>query len=401
MRLRTLESFGLINNGLLHSYPSLQEKDESCQILIVGGGITGALVSFALVEQGYNVILLDKRDIACGSTAATTSLLQYEIDVPMYKLAEMIGEEPASTCYKAGIDAIGKLNALVEKYNLDCGFEKRDSLYITKNEKDEPWLKQEFEIRDKHQLGVEWLNQSQVLKDYDLNCHGAIKSTVAASVDAYKLAHSLIANSALKGMKVFDQTAMIKFEHTKNGIKLYTDTNRTISSEKIIFCTGFESTKLLKEKVAKLFNTYAIASECGIKIHDNLKKTLVWDTGSPYTYMRYTDDHRLLIGGEDSSFNLPLLQKFVRERKVSKLKNRLTNLFQEIDFIEDFYWAGKFGSTKDGLPYIGKSPEYENAYFVLGFGGNGITFSVQGMDIILDLLSGRKNELSHWYRFQR
>jgi glycine/D-amino acid oxidase-like deaminating enzyme len=401
MRLRTLEPFGLINNGLLHSYPSLQGKNEKCEILVVGGGITGALVSYRLVEQGYDVILIDKTDIACGSTAATTSLLQYEIDVPMYKLAEIIGEPAAATCYKAGIEAIGQLDSLIKKKSFNCGFEKRDSLYIARDKKDALGLKLEFEIRSKHQLGVEWLDQKQVMHDYGLNCYGAIRSDVAASVDAFKLAHELIAYSASKGMKVFDQTAMRKLEQTKQGTKIHTDTNCVIMCEQVVFCTGFESVKLLKEKVAKLFNTYAIVSECGINVKDKLKTTLVWDTGSPYTYMRYTDNHRLLIGGEDSAFNFPLFQQFVNEYKSRKLQKKLNGLFHHIEFIEDFCWAGKFGSTKDGLPYIGASPEYRNAYFVLGFGGNGITFSVQAMNILSDHLAGKENPLSYLYRFQR
>ena len=82
MRLRTFESFWLLKNGLLYSYPSLQENIES-EIVVVGGGITGALTSHALMEKGYKVLLIDKRDIAQGSSSATTSMLQYEIDVPI------------------------------------------------------------------------------------------------------------------------------------------------------------------------------------------------------------------------------------------------------------------------------------------------------------------------------
>ena len=105
MRLRTFESFWLVKNGILYSYPSLQ-KNIDTEIVVIGGGISGALTSHALMEKGYKVVLLDKRDIAMGSTAATTSMLQYEIDVSLFELAKMIGEEAAVECYKAGIDAI-------------------------------------------------------------------------------------------------------------------------------------------------------------------------------------------------------------------------------------------------------------------------------------------------------
>ena len=170
---------------------------------------------------------------------------------------------------------------------------------------------------------------------------------------------------------------------------------------KIIFCTGFESTQLLREKIAKLFYTYACVSEQGICLPASLKKTLIWNTANPYLYLRTTDDGRLLVGGEDSPFRFSLFHQQVTEIKSSRLQKKLKKILPGVDFIEDFSWAGVFGSTKDGLPYIGKSPEYENALFVLGFGGNGITFSIQAMDIIPDLLQGKQNELSKYYCFGR
>ena len=113
MRLRTFESFWLLKNGLLYTYPSLQ-KNIKTEILVIGGGITGALISDALMDAGYEVTLIDRRDIGQGSTSATTSMLQYEIDEPLKDLAKKIGEEAAALCYQEGITAIQDLEQLVK-----------------------------------------------------------------------------------------------------------------------------------------------------------------------------------------------------------------------------------------------------------------------------------------------
>ena len=73
----------------------------------------------------------------------------------------------------------------------------------------------------------------------------------------------------------------------------------------------------------------------------------------------------------------------------------------DYSFKTDYSWAGTFAETKDGLPYIGEHFDFKNTLFVLGFGGNGITFSVLGMDIISDLLKGKKNKLAEYFRFER
>jgi glycine/D-amino acid oxidase-like deaminating enzyme len=401
MRLRTLESFGLINNGIINSYPSLHGEHLQCEIAVIGAGITGALVSHALREKGYQVILLDKRDVASGSTAATTSLLQYEIDMPLFRLAKLIGEEGAATCYTAGVEAIHQLRKLIESYELDCKFETKKSLYIAQEEKDSAWLEKEYEIRNKYKLGVTWLERQQLQQTYGLYSAGGICSDTAACVDAYRLTHELIAYNAGKGLKTYDQTEIKEFHLKEKQPYLLTKTNCKVTFRKIIFCTGYEAIPMIKERIAKLFYTYACVSERNIKLSEELKGTLLWDSGSPYFYMRYTDDNRLLIGGEDSTFNFPFFQQFIKERKSGKLQQIVKRLIKDIHFIEDFCWAGKFGSTKDGLPYIGASPEYENALFVLGFGGNGITFSVQAMRIITAILAEEKHDLIHPYRFGR
>ena len=79
------------------------------------------------------------------------------------------------------------------------------------NENEALDLYKEFEIRKKYNLGVKWLTAAQVQKQYKLNCFGAILSNTAASIDAYKLAHELIAFNAQRGMEVYDQTEIEKF----------------------------------------------------------------------------------------------------------------------------------------------------------------------------------------------
>jgi glycine/D-amino acid oxidase-like deaminating enzyme len=328
-------------------------------------------------------------------------MLQYEIDVPLCQLADMIGEEQAVLCYKSGIEAIHQLGELIGKYRLDCGFERKESLYVAREKAHLDWLRPEFELRRKHGLGVSWLGAEEIEQEYGVRCYGGILSEVAGSVDAYRLAHELIAFNVSRGMKVYDQTVIRETKHDEQGCLIVAESGATVRCRKIVYCTGYEATELLKEKTADVFYTYACISEQGIVIPEKLKKTLVWDTGSPYLYMRSTDDGRFLVGGEDALTGHTFFQNRIKERKSRKLQKMLGEVMPGISFIEDFSWAGIFGTTKDGLPYIGESPEIPGALFVLGFGGNGITFSVQGMSIVTDLMEGKQHALAHCYRFGR
>lgn len=73
--------YWIVRNSLLDYFHPL-EDDLSTDIVIVGSGITGALMAHELCRAGIECCVIDKRSIATGSSAASTALLQYEIDVP-------------------------------------------------------------------------------------------------------------------------------------------------------------------------------------------------------------------------------------------------------------------------------------------------------------------------------
>ncbi|HRN99280.1 MAG TPA: FAD-dependent oxidoreductase, partial [Flavobacterium sp.] len=92
MDLRAGFPLWLVRDGLPFSFPKLN-KDLETDVLIIGGGITGALVRHHMAEAGIATVTVDARTIGLGSTCASTSLLQYEIDTPLWKLRELVGRE--------------------------------------------------------------------------------------------------------------------------------------------------------------------------------------------------------------------------------------------------------------------------------------------------------------------
>jgi len=58
-------------------------RDTRTDVLVVGMGVSGAMVAESLTAAGFRVILLDRRGPLLGSTPASTALVQYEIDVPL------------------------------------------------------------------------------------------------------------------------------------------------------------------------------------------------------------------------------------------------------------------------------------------------------------------------------
>jgi glycine/D-amino acid oxidase-like deaminating enzyme len=401
MDLKSNEPFWLLKNGLTVSYPSLK-SDENCDVLIIGGGITGSLIGHQMVKDGYKTILIDKREICNGSTSATTSMLQYEIDVPLFELTGKIGEKGALESYKACSEAIDTLEGLAKLIKSDSGFKRKKSLYFAAKKKDSNWLKDECEARKNAGFEVKWLEADQIVKQFGFeNTYGGILSKQGASIDAFKFAHELLEYNAKKGLKVFDKTEMKKIEYHKGFNVVTVDSGFQIKAKKVIYCIGYESKNLIKENFVDLKSTYAIVSEIDDDKFKNIGSTLVWNTDNPYIYMRTTDDGRLLIGGGDEDFYDAEKRDALLNKKEKEILRNLKKIKPDYHFYTDFVWAGTFGETKDGLPYIGEHKKFKNSYFVLGFGGNGITFSVTGMEMTSRFMKNKKHLLSSYFKFGR
>ncbi|MEI9917813.1 MAG: FAD-binding oxidoreductase [Bacteroidota bacterium] len=401
MKLRSSETFWLLKNGLGFSYPSLKE-DATCDVVVVGAGITGALMAFQLSSEGYNTILIDKNDVSQGSTSATTAILQYELDEPLYSLIDKVGEQAAVNTYLYGIEMIDWLARLVHQHHFDCGFEMKNSVYFSRNEKDIDWLQKEFECRRKHGLSVEWFSSTELSKHFFVNGAGAIVSEKAACVDAYALSHQLIHHAVINyGLRVFDHTGMQ--EVTTNGIQsvILTDNDCEITSKMVVYSTGYETQQFLREHVAKLVSTYAAVSEPLKVVPPSIYTSVFWDTSEPYFYMRTTTDGRVLVGGADEPFVNPTRRDELIERKEEELVELFKTAFPDMSITPDYSWAGTFGITKDSMPYIGTHAGYDNSFFVLGYGGNGITFSLMAMKMLSDHMAGRPNKFNEYFKFNR
>jgi glycine/D-amino acid oxidase-like deaminating enzyme len=400
MDLRSDYPYWLLRHGIIRSYPPLQ-KNTHAEIVIMGGGISGALSAWYLTNAGFNTLLVDRRHIGMGSTAASTALLQYEIDTPLYKLIEKVGKESAIRSYLLCRQSIHTAGDIVHSLNIKHNFSFKPSFQYASFKKDRKNLAKEFRLRKEAGLRLNWLDDKDILDKYGFSSAGGILSEDGAEVDAYQLTHALLEDSISKGLRVYDHTDITAIQHHKNAVTLTTADNKKIKAGKLIIACGYESQQYIPKKVQDLRSTFVIISERYEKKDFWYKNSLIWETKDPYLYLRTTSDNRIIVGGKDSPFSDPNKRDKLLSSKARSLQQSFSQLFPSIPFRTDFKWAGSFASTKDGLPYIGAIPQRPHTYFALGLGGNGITFSVIAAEIICDILQGKKNENAGLFSFDR
>lgn len=179
-------------------------------------------------------------------------------------------------------------------------------------------------------------------------------------------------------------------EQTRSRLRLKTKDGHSITAKYAVFCTGYELMKFAKPKGYKIISTWAMSTrpQPG-KIWPS--KSLIWEAADPYLYMRTTAEGRVIVGGEDESFSDEALRDKLIPKKIAAIARKAKRIFPNINFEADYAWTGSFGESPTGLPAIGPIPELPRCYAVLGFGGNGITFSMLAAQLVSRHMQGIKD----------
>lgn len=401
MDLKSGYPFWAIRNGLMHAFPRLGE-DLRCEVAVIGGGISGALIADELAAHGHDVAVFEQRDAGWGSTAASTALLQYEIDTHLVDLCRQYGEDQAALAYRACAEAIPALQAVARGLR-DVDFRRCSSLYFASKPGHLPLLREEAALRQAHGLRLRWLDRQQLAQDYGLQAPGAILSACAASVDPYRLTLRLLARLQRRGVGVYDRTRIEQLRATSRSVELRTEQGLRVRADHAVIAAGYAGQHWLKQGLARNRSSYAFVTDpLEPERLGRLDKTLVWESARPYLYLRATGDGRLVVGGCDDAVDLPSRRDRRVESRAGELVRKVNRRFPGLRLQPAFAWAGTFAETADGLPWFGAHPQYgRRVQFAMAYGGNGITYSMIGAGLVRAAIERRPHPLARLFSFER
>lgn len=364
-------------------------RDLRTDVAIVGMGISGAMVADLLTEAGMSVVMIDRRGIAKGSTPATTALIQFEIDTPLNALIRSIGRDKAVQAWRRARLAVGNLRDRIGELDLNCTLVPRPTLYLAGNVLSGTPLREEAEARRAAGLPARYLTAGQLRQQFGIERDGAILSHGNLALDPVKLTRELLDASQKRGARLFAPEEAVKIEHNAADARIHLKSGRSIIADHVILSTGYELIDPVKDKRHEIISTWAIATKRQDPSNLVPQQPLIWEASDPYLYLRTTHDGRIICGGEDASIEDEAERDALIEMKTERLVKKLGKLLPSIDPTPDFIWAGSFGNTSTGLPLIGPVPGKPRITALMGYGGNGITFSRIAAELILTNLTGQ------------
>ncbi len=383
------------------TYPTLEE-DIVCDVLIIGGGSSGAQCAYYLAEQDVDVVVIEKGTIGSGSTSTNTALIQYSGEKMFTKLTNAFGSEIISRHLKLLKQAIDDIETAAKHSPIDPEFFRRDTLYFASIKDDVKSLEDEYHLLKQHGFHLDFLTKEEIAAKYPFSKEAAIYSYNDGEINPFKFSHGLMQYAQSKGVRIYEHTEMNghHFDQQENRMVVSTKTGHVIRARHIIFAAGYEGIDLKQEKTVSFSSTYTVTTT-PVDLSTWYNRTLIWETARPYIYMRTTADNRIIIGGLDDSTTYPEDRDSKLKHKTDLLIQECTQRFPGIHAEAAYANAAFYGGTVDGLPIVGVYDEYPNCYFLFAFGDNGTVYSQMLSKIIAEEIINGNNKDLPLYRQDR
>lgn len=391
------------SKGILKKYPYLS-GNKKCDVLIIGGGIAGAITAYFQAKQGVKVVIVDKNILGYGATLESDGTIVSRVDFNN-KIIKNISQKNIFKCNNLCKEALEDLKNIVnevcneeecKKYIQNLMFKNVDLMYYSDKITNKIGMYKTFEKIGKQNNQVEYLEEDPLI---NLRT-GIIFPKEAIVTNPYLLTQLIFMYLSKKAnVEIYENTNIISITSKDEEVESITNNKFKIYSKTVILTNGIHILSYLKDDDITVNKTFTLVTESIKDLDDNITNLVAKDINFPNTTITFTKDKRIVVSGEDIKENERTLNdKFAsgKYKKMYLLFRKLFNIPTDIKITNCFY--GVYLDTKDGLPIIDELENMPNVYCNLGVGKNGVIFSIMGAKMLKDIVS--KSNIKDMYLFR-
>ena len=370
-----------------NSYPEL-DTTLTCEVCIIGAGFAGLATAAGLVERGVtNIVVLESKQLGYGASGRNGGFVFGGFSLGNGALIAKLGSSTARDLYQLTLDAVELIRHRIEKYHIDC--DKNESgVLLTNWFDDDDILIRQQELMQR-QFGVDWALWSREKTREHLRTDryfGALHEKNAFHFHPLKYAQGLAAFLEAKGVRLFEQSKVLRIDSSHPEKIIYTDHGQ-VHTPKVVLCCGGYIEQLepsLSPSVLPITTFVMTTEPLGERLHEAINTdAAVYDTRFAFDYYRPLNDTRLLWGGRISVFN-PEPQQIAKKLYVDMLK-----VYPQLEGAKiDHAWSGVMSYARHQMPQIGQLPN--GLWYAMGFGGHGISTTTLAGEVVAAGIAGNR-----------
>jgi glycine/D-amino acid oxidase-like deaminating enzyme/nitrite reductase/ring-hydroxylating ferredoxin subunit len=363
-------------------------RDTACDVVVVGGGITGLTAALLMQREGLKVVVLEARRIAEATTGGTTAHLTELLDTPTESLVKDFGADGARAAYASSRAALDLIARLVETERIDCSFRRVPALWWTESSEGVDGLQAEHDAL--RGIGV----ATSLVMDPPLGfpAKAALRTENQARFHVRDYLVPL-ADAVLKGGGAIHEGTRVLDVEDDEPCRVVTPKG-TVTCRQVVVATHVPIKAFWVQPKLAQYRSYVIAARFDGEIPDGL----LWDDQDPYHYVRLQETPTgplVIVGGED--------HKVGQERDTWSCYDALAQWASQRFRLKavTHRWSRQVVETVDGLPYIGRPGKSERVFVGTGYSGTGMTFGTLAAMMATDAVVGRSSPWSDLYAYNR
>lgn len=372
---------------ILKKYPYLS-RDKKCDVLVIGGGINGALTAYMQAKQGAKVIVVDKNILGYGATMQTDGTLEIRVDFAN-KISKNIAEKDITKCNNLCKQALEDFKNVINELAMDeeckeyiksLGFKNTDFMCYSDRITQKISMYKNFEKLGRDNSQIEYLEQDPLI-----NLRTAIIFPESAAImNPYLLTQLIFLHiNKLENVEIYENTEITNITCKDEIVECLTNNRFKIFSKSIILTNGIHILEYIKDENITLNKTFTLITESVNGLDKNITNVVAKDINFPNTTISFTEDNRIVICGEDIKQNESMVNdNYAMRFADGKYKKMYLTFKKMLKICDDVKvtncFSGMYLETKDGLPIIDELENMPNVYCNLNTGKNGIIFSMIG-----------------------
>jgi gamma-glutamylputrescine oxidase len=351
--------------------PALQ-KDLKCDVLIIGGGMSGVSAACEFIDKGLKVILIEKNILGGSSSGKSAGFLTPDSELELSQLVRRFGIKGANEIWSAPVKGIDLIVNNVRKHNISCDFRVQDSLFLGIGNSGLKDVQDEIRCRE----NVGFTNQELYSKD---GLDRILKSEGFLGAVRYNDTYGINCLQYLQGMKsVLIENGIEIYENTEvhsiNQNIAYTHAGSIKADQIIVAIDKME--KSISEIADEIYHaqTFLSVSEPLSDAEVNQlfpsgKEYQMWDNTLVYSYWRLIEENRILLGGGSATTTF-LRNPWYNDSVINGVHKRFKKHFDFLNslrFIQ--YWPGLIDTSRDLLPILVRDDNNKSIHFIQGVVG--------------------------------
>jgi glycine/D-amino acid oxidase-like deaminating enzyme len=381
------------------------EGAERADLAIIGGGFSGLWTALLAKERDSrrNVALVEGRRIAWGGSGRNGGFCSASITHGIGNGFDRFPGEIA-TLNRIGRENLDQIELAVGRYGIDCDFARTGELAVAT----QPWqldgMADAARLAGGLGIRTELLDAAQVRAELNSPTYlgGLWDPDGCATVDPARLAWGLRRACMAAGVRIYEHTPVTAIRNS-GPERLMLDTPRgRVLADRVALAAGAYA-PLLRRLRYYLLPVYDYVLVTRPLSHAQLasigwhNRQGVADSANQFHYYRLTRDNRILWGGYDAVYYYGGKIKARLDQRPAAfgaLAAHFNATFPQLDGIEFTHsWGGVIDTCSRFCAFFGTAKAGRLAY-VAGYTGLGVGASRFGANVVLDILSGERTELT-------